>query len=145
MTNCRCTIKCTTLPLNAKGISPDEAKLMSKSEIVEQDRKNDNFNKIATKLGDQITSKLTGVDITWCKDGCIVLSAEDTMANVETCIKDLGLEITVDRPEIKHKVRQIDENTHEEDIDEVLEPLTVGEKKKLKSRAVINKFKAGLI
>jgi len=143
--NCRCTLRCPTLPTNAKGIPPDEAKTMTHGQITAQTKINDNFNKIATKLGDKIITELQGVDITWCKDGCIVLSAEDTLENVEKCIEKLDLEITEDRPEIKHKVRPIDPNDEtkggEEDIDEVLEPLNAGEKKKLKSRAVDNQYK----
>ena len=157
---CRCTLRLPTLPTNAKGIPPDEAKTMSRGAIDEQTRKNEKFNKIANELTPLIQSRLSGADITWCEDGCIVLSAWDTLANVEKMINDLGFEITVDRPEIKHKVKatkfvgMLDtfdskgipiqirqyEGEEEEDIDEVLEPFTVGETKKLKSRAVTNQY-----
>lgn len=162
----RCTIKCPTLPTNAKGILPDEAKALFDAEkakgfsnrvaranvrsaIDTQTRINENFNNIAEDLGDEIRSKLNIVDITWCKDGCIVISAEDTLANTETMIADLGFEITTDRPLIRHRIRSLDNNdpssAHEEDIDEVFEPKTPSEKKLLKSRSVPNKYEQGRV
>lgn len=110
MTNCRCTIRCPQLPTDAKRIPPDEAKTMSEGAFLQQDAKNERSIKLCLELWEQIKSKLNKPNVSWCEDpitklsdGCIVLSAEDTMANVEKCINDLGLEITIDRPQIKQR------------------------------------------
>ena len=159
----RFTVKCPILAqYPAKGISPDymkdrvaEEKLNGMKgkdavrkvakEIEDQTVINERFNKRGLELGDILIEKLTDVDMTWCKDGCVVISCTNTLAEVEQVISDIGLEIQPDRSDIKHKVKQIDSNdinsASEEDIDEVFEPLAQGELKKLKSRPVINRFK----
>jgi len=142
----RATIFCPTLSqYPAKGISPDDMKTMTRGEIIEQTNINNSFNARAIVLGEILESKLKDIDMTWCKDGCIVISFDNSIAEVEQLIEDEGLEISADRPEIKHKVRPLDPNDNskgsEEDIDEVFEPLTPDDKKKLKSRLVINQFK----
>ncbi len=76
---------------------------------------------------------------------CLVVSCDNSIIQVEKVLEDEGLYIVEDRSEIKHKVRPIDNDDtkgSEEDIDEVFEPKTKGEKKKLTSRKVINKYKA---
>lgn len=142
----RATIFCQKLAqYPAKGIPPDVMKIMSRGEIIEQTNINNSFNGIAIVLGEILESKLNDIDMTWCKDGCIVISFDNSIAEIEQLLEDDGLEIREDRPEIKHKVRPLDPNDNskgsEEDIDEVFEPLTPGDKKKLKSRLVINQFK----
>lgn len=141
----RLTVKCPKLAqFPAKGISPDEAKILSKSQIFAQTQINNSFNERARELGDILISKLTDCDMTWCKDGCIVISCTNNLAELEQVISDEGFEIQPDRSEIKHKVRSVSnapDAISEEDIDEVFEPLNIGELKKLKSRAVTNKFK----
>ena len=142
----RATIFCPQLAqYPAKGISPDDMKTMSRGEIIEQTNINNSFNARAIVLGEILESKLKDIDMTWCKDGCIVISFDNNIAEIEQLIEDEGLEIREDRPEIKHKVRPLDPNDQskgsEEDIDEVFEPLTADDKKKLKSRTVINQFK----
>lgn len=139
----RCTVKYPKLAqYPAKGISPDDAKTMSKSEIHEQTKINNAFNGRANILGDILESKLKDVDMTWCKDGCVVISCDNTIAELEQVINDEELEIQPDRSEIGHKIRTLKDGTSEEDIDEVFEPLTVGELKKLKSRSVTNQYLA---
>lgn len=147
MVNCRATIKCPTLAqFPAKGISPDEIKNMKKSDILNQTQINEKFNARGIELGDILISKLKDVDITWCNDGCFVISCSNTLAEMEKVISDEKLEIKPDRSDIKHKVRQVDPNDQakgsEEDIDEVFEPLNIGEKTKLKKIVRINQFKA---
>lgn len=158
----RATLKANKLPTNARGIGPDEFKdkvkekiksgmLPSKaakiveSELASQQVINDRFNRIAVELGDELISKLKDVDITWCKDGCIVISADNSIAEIERVMEELNLEIQPDKSDIKHKVKNIDpedpESESEEDIDEVFEPKTAGELKKIKSRSVENKYK----
>ncbi len=138
----RCTIKCPKLAqFPAKGISPDDVKTMSKSVIVSQTKINDSYNNRAKDLGDILISKLKDCDMTWCNDGCVVISCNNTIAEIEKVIEDEGLEIQEDRSEIKHKVKEISEGISEEDIDGVFEPKTKGEIKKLKSRKLVNKFK----
>jgi len=163
----RATIFCPKLAqYPAKGISPDEVKIMyadmdldgnyngytrtqKENEIMNkikaQTKINNSFNARAVVLGDILESKLKDIDMTWCKDGCIVISFDNTIEEIEQLIEDEGLEIRADRPEIKHKVRPLDPNDNskgsEEDIDEIFEPLTADDKKKLKSRLVINQFK----
>ena len=126
----RATIFSPTLSqFTAKGISPDDMKTMSKGEIITQTNINNSFNARAVVLGEILESKLKDIDMTWCKDGCIVISFDNSIAEIEQLIEDEGLEIREDRPEIKHKVRPLDPNDNsigsEEDIDEVFEPLTV--------------------
>jgi len=129
----------------AKGISPDDMKTMSRGEIIEQTNINNSFNARAIVLGEILKSKLKDIDMTWCKDGCIVISFDNSIAEIQNLIEDEGLEIRADRSEIKHKVRPLDPNDNSkgsaEDIDEVFDPLTPDDKKKLKSRLVINQFK----
>ena len=142
----RCTIKCPKLAqFPAKGIAPDDFKTMKESEIITQTKINNNYNNRAIQLGDILIFKLKDCDITWCNDGCVVISCANTMAEVEQVIVDEGLEIQEDRSEIKHKVKEVSEDVHEEDIDNVLEPKTKGEIKKLKSRKLINKFKTKIL
>lgn len=143
----RFTVLCPKLAqFPAKGISPDEAKLMNQGQIFAQTQINERYNARGVELGDILISKLKDCDMTWCKDGCVVISCDNSLAEIEQVISEEGLEIQPDRSEIKHKVRPIDNNDEskgsEEDIDEVLEPLTVGELKRLKSRAVTNQFLA---
>ena len=170
---CRCTIKVPQSPTDMKGFSPEEIDQFKsilnktkhktftflnknltvkektlKTKFEKRAKKIDQYNKIQSELAEAIQTKLKGVNITHCNDGCIVLTAEDTLINVEKCIEDLGLEITTDRPEIKHRVKPVSNTPdakQEEDIDEVLEPKTIGEKKKLKSRKLINKFKVNQV
>ena len=138
----RCTLRCPILSqFPAKGISPDAIKTMTKSEIYDQDQINKKYNARGNELGDILISKLADCDITWCNDGCLVVSCSNTLAEMEKVIADEGLEIQPDRPEIKHKVKEISKDVSEEDIDEVFEPLAVGELKKLKSKTVVNQFK----
>lgn len=155
----RLTVLCPELAkYPAKGIGPDFAKdrvieLMAedrsrkesdaivRSEITAQTKINEKFNARGSELGDILISKLKDVDMTWCKDGCVVISCDNTIAEMEKVIADEGFEIKPDRSEIKHKGRTLPDGTSEEDIDEVFEPKTVGELKKLKSRLVTNQFK----
>ena len=142
----RFTLKCPNLSqYKAKGISPDDIKTMSSHDIESQTLTNERFNGRAKDLGDILISKLKDVDISWCGDGCLVVSCDNSIIQVEKVLEDEGLYIVEDRSEIKHKVRPIDNDDtkgSEEDIDEVFEPKTKGEKKKLTSRKVINKYKA---
>ncbi len=142
----RCTVLCPTLAkFRAKGIPPDEAKTMQQSEIISQTKINNSYNARGKELGDILIGKLKDVDISWCNDGCLVISCDNTLSQVEQVIGEENLEIQADRSEIRHKMRPIDPNDNnsgsEEDIDEVFEPLTVGEKKKLKSTPVENQYK----
>ena len=128
----RCTIKCPTL---TKGISRNSS-----------DIDKYNFNQKVKTLTDLMVDELNEVDITCNKtnhetDGTVTISCEDTLANVEKFIQNNNLEITKDRSEIKHRIKELSDETQEEDIDEVFEPLTTGELKKLKSRSVTNQFK----
>ena len=142
----RCTIKCPKLAqFPAKGIAPDDMKTMSESAIISQTKINNNYNNRGKELGDILISKLKDCDITWCNDGCVVISCNNTIAEMEKVIADQGLEIQEDRSEIKHKVKQISEGVSEEDIDEVFEPKTKGEINKLKSRKLVNKFKTKIL
>lgn len=142
----RCTIKCPRLAqFPAKGIAPDAMKTMSESTIISQTKINNNYNNRAKELGDILISKLTDVDMTWCNDGCVVISCNNTIAEIENVITDQGLEIQEDRSEIKHKVKEISKGVSEEDIDEVFEPKTKGEIMKLKSKKLVNKFKARIL
>lgn len=142
----RCTVKCPKLAkFSAKGLSPDGIKTMTKGEILNQTKINNAYNGRGVELGDILIKKLKDVDITWCNDGCLVISCDNTLAQVEQVIGEEGLEIQEDRSEIKHKLRPLDPNDinskSEEDIDEILEPLSNGEKKKLKSTLVQNQYK----
>ena len=179
----RFTVKCPRLAsYPAKGISPDYMKdrlaeekgkgIKGKiavpkiaKEIDDQTVINERYNKRGIELGDILISKLTDVDITWCNDGCVVVSCTNTIAEVEQVLLDEGLEIQADKSDIKHKVKEVQvlldegleiqadksdikhkvkevsEGVSEEDIDEVFEPKTIGEKKKLKSKVVVNKHK----
>jgi len=157
----RATLRAKRLPTNARGIGPDEFKdkvnqrigngeLPSKAskivaaELYAQEVINNKFNTIAIELGDELISKLKDVDITWCKDGCIVISGNNTIAEVERVMDELNLEIVPDRPDIKHKVKKVDpqnENSaSEEDIDEVFEPKTPTATKTLRSNPRVNKY-----
>lgn len=164
----RFTVKCPNLAqYPAKGIEPDFAKTRLsevltanpdmkiryaqrtvEKEIKIQTHINNNYNNRGIELGDILESKLVNCDMTWCNDGCVVISCSNSLAEVEKVIADEGLEIQVDRSTIKHKVRPIDDNDEskgsEEDIDEVFEPLTIGELKKLKSKLVTNEYKSKL-
>lgn len=126
MTNCRTTVRCHILTqFQAKGISPDELKTMKKSEIITQTKINNNYNKRAIHLGDILIKKLKDCDITWCNDGCLVISCSDTLDIVRKVFADERLEIQPDRSEIKHKVKPVSDEPNaqqEEDIDDVLEP-----------------------
>jgi hypothetical protein len=148
--NVRFTIKCPKLAqFKAKGISPDDAKTMSNADIKSQSSINDKYNKRGIELGDILIGKLSDVDMTWCNDGCVVISCSNTIAQVEKVIADEGLEIQPDRSEIKHKVRPLGVNDEdkgsEEDIDKVFEPKTKGELKKLKSTPRDNLYLANRI
>ena len=147
MTNYRATIKCPRLASVGivKGISPDDEKTMSLSEIKAQRAINEKFNARAEELGNIIISKLTDVDITWCNDGCFVISCSNGIAEMEKILTDEGLEIQPDRSDIKHKVKQITETESEEDIDVIFEPKTIGETKLLKEIMKTNQFKAKTI
>lgn len=138
----RFTVLCPKLALHkAKGISPDDAKIMSKAEIVSQSKINNSYNARGIELGDILIAKLSDVDMTWCNDGCVVISCTNSLAEVEQVIDEEGLEIQPDRSEIKHKVRPLDGNPDskgEENIDSVFEPKKANEKKKLKSVSRIN-------
>lgn len=137
----RCTIKCPKLAqFQAKGIAPDDLKIMSESAIASQTKINNNYNNRAIQLGDILISKLKDCDMTWCNDGCVVISCNNTLAEVSKVINDEGLEIKPDRSEIKHKIKKIDDNTQEEDIDNVFEPKTANSKQ-IKSRKIDNQFK----
>lgn len=145
MTNCRATIKCPTLSqFPARGISPDELKTMKKSDIEAQSKINDNFNNRAIELGNILTSKLTDVDISWCNDGCFVISCSNTAIELEKVIADEGLEVQPDRSDIKHKLKQIDPSNinseSHQDIDVIFEPKTIGEKKLLKETPRVNNY-----
>ena len=143
MTNCRATIKCPTLAqFPVKGISPDEMKTLTHGQILAQTQINEKFNARGIELGDILISKLKDVDITWCNDGCFVISCSNTLAEMEKVIADEKLEIQPDRSEIKHKVKKLLDDSYEEDIDQVFEPQNIGEKKKLKEAVRINKFEA---
>lgn len=142
----RFTVKCPKLAkYKAKGISPDDVKTMTNNQIQAQNAINNNFNNRGKELGDILIGKLTDVDMTWCNDGQVVISCNNTLAEVETVIADEGLEIQPDKSDIKHKVRKVDPNDdtsdQEEGIDEVFEPKTNGELKKLKTTARQNQFK----
>lgn len=85
-------------------------------------------------------------------DDCILISGTASMNEVEQAISDLGLEIKPMTPEDESRglfVKPIDPNDEskgqEEDVDEILEPMTEGETKKLKSRSVTNQFKENRI
>jgi hypothetical protein len=137
----RCTIKCPKLSqFPAKGISPDDMKIMSESTIISQTKINNNYNNRAIQLGDILISKLKDCDITWCNDGCVVISCSDTLTKVSKVFAEEGLEIQPDRSEIKHKIKKIDDDTQEQDIDEVFEPESENSKK-IKSRKIENQFK----
>jgi len=146
----RFTVLCPKLAqFPAKGIPPDEAKVMTKGQIVSQTLINEKYSARGRELGDILQLKLKDVDFTWCNDGCVVVSCDNTLAEVEKVIADEGLEIQPDRSEIKHKVRPLDPNDESkgsaEDIDEVFEPLNKNDKTKLLSRKVTNKFKINLL
>lgn len=160
--NVRFTIKCPRLAQHkAKGIPPDymkdriaeekanglkgkDAVIKVSKEITNQEAINGRYNERGIELGEILIEKLTGVDMTWCNDGCVVISCCNTMEEVEKVIEDEGLEIQIDKSEIKHKVRAVSDvegADNEEDIDEVFEPKVSGELKKLKCTHVTNKCK----
>jgi len=137
----RCTIFSSELAdFPAKGISPDNAQTMTPEEIISQIKINESYNKVANQLGDILISKLLDTDITWCNDGCFVISCDTTMGAMETILVDDDLEIRPDRSEIKHKIKELTPGVFEEDIDEIFEPLTVGETKRLQLIPVSNPF-----
>tara|TARA_R110000824_G_scaffold279158_3_gene467359 strand:+ start:952 stop:1398 length:447 start_codon:yes stop_codon:yes gene_type:complete len=139
--NVRFTVKCPKLAQHkAKGITPDELKTMDKDKIKSQTKINELYNKRAIELGDILISKLTDVDITWCNDGCAVISCSNTLKQVENIIDKEGLEIEIDRSEIAHKCKNVSSGLLKEDINEVYEPKTLGEKKLLKSKIVKNQY-----
>lgn len=111
----------------------------------QQGEVNKKYNQRGEILGNRLIHKLKDVDITWCNDGCLVISCDNSLPEVEQVIDEEGLEIQKDRSNIKHRVKQIDSNDQskgsEEDIDDIFEPKSNSTKKKLKSRSVINKFK----
>ena len=116
---------------------------MKESEIITQTKINNNYNKRAIQLGDILISKLKDCDITWCNDGCIVISCSDTLAKVSKVFADERLEIQLDRSDIKHKVKPVSDESntpHEEDIDEIFEP-NPGNTTKIISRKIENQFK----
>jgi len=100
-----------------------------------------------------VANAINKLNVSWCTDnitketdGCFVITHLDTtLQDLEQLIAEKRLEIQPDRPEQKSTFSlpnaQPNDPTYE-DVDEVFEPLTIGEKKKLKSRAVINQFKA---
>lgn len=142
----RFTVRCPKLAqFTAKGISPDELKTLNQSQIKQQTEINEKFNARGKELGDILITKLKDCDITWMKDGHLVVSCDNILAEVEQVISEEGLEIKPDRSEIKHKVKQISETESAEDIDEVFEPRTADEKKKLKSRDVTNEYKTRVL
>lgn len=127
-------------------LTPDEVNFIKGWE--QQGEINKKYNKRGDILGKRLNHKLTLPDITWCNDGCLVLSCENTLAEVEQVIDEEGLEIQPDRSEIKHRMKPISDDMDaksEEDIDKVFEPKTIGELKKLKSRSVTNQLKLNLI
>ena len=87
-----------------------------------------------------ISNIISQRNITFCDDGCFVISCESEFADFEKLIRDENLEIQPDRSEIGTK-KSLPDGTMEEDIDVVFEPLSIGEKKKLKEIVRINKFK----
>jgi len=143
----RFTLKCPKLAqYPAKGISPDDAKTMSSSAINAQTKINNRYNARGLELGKILQSKLNEVDISWCNDGCLVVSCDNTIPQVEQLMRDEGLEIQPDKAEIKHKVRLIDPDDEtkgqEEDIDEVFDAAPELGEGKLKSRPVTNLYQA---
>lgn len=142
----RFTVLCPKLALHkAKGISPDDAKTMNKSDIAAQTKINESYNARGAELGTILTTKLSDCDISWINNGQLVVSCTNSLAEVEAVIDEEGLEIKPDRSDIGHKQRQLDENdldsNVEEDIDEIFEPKNANEKKKLKKKSVVNKYK----
>lgn len=140
----RCTVLCPKLAqFRAKGILPDDLKTMKESEIIKQTKINNSYNARANELGDILISKLTDVDITWCNDGCLVISCSDTLDIVSKVFAEERLEIQPDRSEIKHKVKPVSDEPNveqEEDIDEIFEPKS-GNTTKIISRKIENQFK----
>ena len=140
----RCTLKCPKLAqFQAKGILPDDIKTMSVSAIVSQTKINNNYNKRAIQLGNILIKKLKDCDITWCNDGCLVISCSDTLDIVSKVFADERLEIQPDRSEIKHKIKPISDEPNaqqEEDIDEIFEP-NPGNTTKIISKKIKNQFK----
>jgi len=159
----RFTVKCPKLAqYPAKGISPDylkdrvaeekakgmkgkDAVIKVSNEISAQTTINEKYNARGLELGDILIEKLNEVDITWCNDGCLVVSCDNTLEEIEQLLLDEGLEIQEDKSDIKHKVKLLDNSNpnseNEEDIDEVFEPQSIGELKKLKSKQIVNKYK----
>lgn len=145
MPNFRCTIRCPSLPTDAKGISPDEEKKMSLSKYFAQVRKNENFNKRAEQIASLIQSNLSDVDITFgsdpvtkMKDGTVIISGSSTKEEVQKFIRDNGFELVPDRSEIKHKGRPVGDNSYE-DIDVVFEK--GADNQTVSERLVTNEYK----
>lgn len=100
----------------------------------------------------ELANEITYIDFSWCDDpvtketdGCFVIThCVTNLADLEKVIEDNGFEIQVDRSEITSTFSLPNAKSDDpkyEDIDEVFEPLTTGETKKLKSRSVTNQFK----
>lgn len=143
MINVRFTVKYPELvKYNSKIKLPiNEKEQLSEVKLHEQ------YLTLGINLKDRLNTKLNNIDMNlcWCNDGHVVISCSNTLSQVEKVIEDEGLEIQIDRSDIKQKLRKLYQKVWEcEDIDEVFEPKTIGEKKKLKSRKVINLHKVKL-
>ena len=127
----RLTVKCPKLAQHKSNVSLDKAEIMSK------------FHDQAMELKGIVISKLNDSDMTacWCNDGHVVISCSNTLLDVEKFIEDEGLEIQIDKTDFKHRLKEVSKGIFEEDIDEIFEPKTTGEKKLLKSKTVINQYK----
>lgn len=152
MVNGRCTIKCPILSqFPARGINPDGLVFekdengtqvsikLTPEEIKTQTTINDKYNKRVEQLADILTSKLKDVDVTWCNDGCFVISCSNTLLEMENIIADEKLEIQLDRTEIKHKIKTLEDGTTAEDIDFIFEQDDNKQKNKLKCIDCVNK------
>lgn len=171
----RFTIKCPKLPENFKTTTFSEQENVGKllknknhtpkelamiSDVKSRLSKTNTLNKRRFQIDDILQSKLTdvcisngrtfetdgnGKQITGTIDGTVIVSCSNTLLEVEKLIIDEGFEIQPDKSYVKHNGKTLKDGTSEEDIDEVFEPLTDGELKKLKSRKVTNQFKAKMV
>jgi len=125
----RATIKSKSLP-DLTGMEDGKVKNM----------KIGNHNNTSDRLFESLKQNITDLDVTWCGDGCMVISGKCGKVKFESMLDEFDFEITIDNPEIKHKGREVNGiSCH--DIDEIYEPETPTEKKKIKIKKITNTFK----
>lgn len=98
MTHTSYTLKINSLPTNAKLIPHGTVDKV-------QELKNHKFNLETIKITDKIIKNFPKATITWCLDGCIVITTKKSDLESKKIFKTHQWDIQTEKNDIKHEQR----------------------------------------